>query len=147
MKNNWLRCCCVVMLATFVSPAIAGDVTLKLETIKSLYQFAKINQENGNSLIAVNADNKLKKALKIQQLASNRGQTCGLDYDLMWQSQDPFFDETLHFQLNKSGLVRVTIGKNGTVSYALTCQQNKCLIRDVYDQTGSIKNNILHKCR
>ena len=70
---------------------------------------------------------------------------CGLDYDVLWQSQDPNYKVKLNYSLTPNGQVKVKIGKE-SVNYTVACTGNSCKITDVFSD-GSVTKMINKECR
>ena len=136
-----------VLLPMFVAPCAFADTSnaLKLNTVKAMYQHdAKVRA--GNETLKRFAGPALKQALVRQdQYQIRMGEICGLDYDVLWQSQDPNYKAKLNYSLTPNGQVKVKIGKE-SVSYAVACSGNSCKITDVFSD-GSVTKMINQECR
>jgi hypothetical protein len=65
----------------------------------------------------------------------------------MWQSQDTDFQESVTFALDAEDRVVVQLSDRDTLSYVLTCEEDRCLIEDIYDFGGSVKEMLLADCQ
>lgn len=133
-----------VLLAVCSASAIAAqDTAAKLNTIKAMYQHHKSDLDTLPHY--VNAS--LKKAFRQQdRIQGKKGEICGPDYDVMWQAQDTNYHDKVQFSALPNGQIQVKVNKQ-TVRYVLSCTGNRCQVTDIFDSSGSIRNNIYKECR
>ncbi|MBP6345671.1 MAG: hypothetical protein KA346_07150 [Neisseriaceae bacterium] len=145
-RIGWLG----VLLLMMGGGAWANDQSeAKLTAIKKMYQ-QDLKKQNGLATLAHFAGADLKKALKKQDaFGAKYGELCGLDYDVLWQSQDPDYAEPLQYALTRKGQVTVSIGRpeQAQVTYALNCEADRCQITDVFSNGGSVVKMINRTCR
>lgn len=129
-----------------ISSVWASDYNeAKIKTVAAMYQ-QDIKAQYGLDTLAKFAGGPLQKALKKQRdYSAKHGELCGVDYDPLWQSQDPNYQARLQYSLVNNGQVKVTIGRQGSVIYALDCKDKRCKITDVFSN-GSVVNSINNEC-
>lgn len=99
-------------------------------------------------VLAKFSSKELRKILRQQDTFSQkRGMVCASDYDMLWQSQDPDYQEKLSYVIDSQGRVQVHIGARAKVTYPLVCHSGRCKIDDVIDHQGSIRQRISKECR
>lgn len=129
-------------------PAQEQVNTQKLATIQKMYQLSSQLETGSEILLSQFASDELKDALSLEQQVMERdGILCGIGADIMWQSQDPDYHEPVTFSLTDDGKVEVSIDDREELIYELSCTGEHCLIEDVYDFSGSIKQNLLKNCQ
>lgn len=124
---------CVLLGAT--SLALAND-TAKINLVKKMYREAK--HQNGVAIIEKYADRSLKQAI-----AKETEPAC-LDYDVMWNSQDPDTSAKVNVSMTNNGTVKASFkqfGKRENIYYTLSCNGNSCKVSDV-DNIKQCLNNL-----
>lgn len=120
----------------------------KLATVQKMYQLSSQLGVGSEVLLSQFASDELKEALALeQQVMDQEGLMCGIGADIMWQSQDPDYHEPVTFSLTEDGKVKVLIADREELVYELSCTGERCLIEDIYDFAGSIKQSLLENCQ
>lgn len=75
--------------------------------------------------------------------------SCHVGYDVLWNSQDPDYQQDKQFAITDKGLVKVSLAQGDDVYYDLTCDNKNCQVADVIltDQGKSLREHLLKACR
>lgn len=119
----------------------------KLTTIQSLYALSTEKELGSEVLLERYSSESFKQALALERQVAETGMVCGSGGDIMWQSQDTDFQEAVTFALDAEDRVVVQLSDRDTLSYVLTCDEDRCLIEDIYDFGGSVKEMLLADCQ
>jgi len=119
----------------------------KLTTIQSLYALSTEKQLGSEVLLERYSSESFKQALALERQVAETGMVCGSGGDIMWQSQDTDFQEPVIFALDAEDRVVVQLSDRDTLSYVLTCEEDRCLIEDIHDFGGSVKEMLLTDCQ
>jgi len=119
----------------------------KLTTIKAMYNASSEQELGSEVLLADYSSEALKQALALERQMAETGMVCGSGGDIMWQSQDTDFQEPVTFAVDTEDRVVVQLSDRDTLSYVLTCVEERCLIEDIYDFGGSVKEMLLADCQ
>ena len=130
-------------------------VAIKIATISNMYQQDVSNQGMDNPVVLQQyADPDLQAAMQIEQDYFDREQiSCHVDYDVLWDSQDPDYTQDKQFSMTDQGLVQVSLAHGSNVYYELSCNGTdddaNCRVADVIlDEDGkSLRKHLLETCR
>ena len=128
---------------------------IKIATISNMYQQDVSNQGMDNPVVLQQyADPDLQAAMQIEQDYFDREQiSCHVDYDVLWDSQDPDYAQDKQFSMTDQGLVQVSLAHGSNVYYELSCngtgEDANCRVADVIlDEDGkSLRKHLLETCR
>ena len=128
---------------------------IKIATISNMYQQDVSNQGMDNPVVLQQyADPDLQAAMQIEQDYFDREQiSCHVDYDVLWDSQDPDYTQDKQFSMTDQGLVQVSLAHGSNVYYELSCngtgEDANCRVADVIlDEDGkSLRKHLLETCR
>ncbi|MGP5132829.1 hypothetical protein ACTXKV_01170 [Psychrobacter cibarius] len=128
---------------------------IKRATISNMYQQDVSNQGMDNPVVLQQyADPDLQAAMQIEQDYFDREQiSCHVDYDVLWDSQDPDYAQDKQFSMTDQGLVQVSLAHGSNVYYELSCNGTNddanCRVADVIlDEDGkSLRKHLLETCR
>lgn len=128
---------------------------IKIATISNMYQQDVSNQGMDNPVVLQQyADPDLQAAMQIEQDYFDREQiSCHVDYDVLWDSQDPDYAQDKQFSMTDQGLVQVSLAHGSNVYYELSCNGTdddaNCRVADVIlDEDGkSLHKHLLETCR
>ena len=128
---------------------------IKIATISNMYQQDVNNQGMDNPVVLQQyADPDLQAAMQIEQDYFDREQiSCHVDYDVLWDSQDPDYTQDKQFSMTDQGLVQVSLAHGSNVYYELSCNGTdddaNCRVADVIlDEDGkSLRKHLLETCR
>ena len=134
----------------------AAMADIKLTTIKNMYQQDIDDQGMSNPVVLqqyANAD--LQVAMQLEQAYFDKNQmSCNIDYDVLWNSQDPDYTQDKKFSITEQGFVQVSLAQGSDIYYELSCDgSNKdntdCQVADVIlDQDGkTLRKHLLENCR
>ena len=145
---------------TTVGSAIA-DVTqiddtkaaMKIAAITKMYK-QDINDEgmSNPTVLQQYADNDLQAAIQLEQDYFDKHQmSCNVDYDVLWNSQDPDYTQDKKFSVTDKGLVHVSLARGSDIYYELSCDDKNanCQVADVIlNKDGdTLRNHLLETCR
>jgi len=129
---------------------------IKIATISNMYQQDVSNQGMDNPVVLQQyADPDLQAAMQIEQDYFDREQiSCHVDYDVLWDSQDPDYAQDKQFSMTDQGLVQVSLAHGSNVYYELSCNGTdddaNCRVADVIldeDGKSSLHKHLLETCR
>lgn len=128
---------------------------IKIATISNMYQQDVSNQGMDNPVVLQQyADPDLQAAMQIEQDYFDKEQiSCHVDYDVLWDSQDPDYTQDKQFSMTDQGLVQVSLAHGSNVYYELSCNGTgddaNCRVADVIlDEDGkSLRKHLLETCR
>ncbi len=148
------------LIATNSAIAVIAESTqayaaIKIATISNMYQQDVSNQGMDNPVVLQQyADPDLQAAMQIEQDYFDREQiSCHVDYDVLWDSQDPDYTQDKQFSMTDQGLVQVSLAHGSNVYYELSCNGTdvdaNCRVADVIlDEDGkSLRKHLLETCR
>lgn len=128
---------------------------MKIATITQMYQQDADDQGLSNPAVLqqyANAD--LQAAMQLEQDYFDKNQTsCNIDYDVLWDSQDPDYTQDKNFSITKQGLVQVSLAQGSDIYYELSCDDNDkradCQVADVsLNEDGkTLRKHLLETCR
>lgn len=143
------------------SPVIA-DVTgsskaldsMKIATITKMYQQDVNNEGMDNPVVLQQyANQDLQSAMQLEQNYFDKHQmSCNVDYDVLWDSQDPDYTQDKQFLMTDQGLVQVSLAQGSDIYYDLSCDtdgKEDCQVADVIlNETGkSLRQHFIETCR
>ncbi|WP_227684692.1 hypothetical protein [Psychrobacter immobilis] len=126
---------------------------MKIATITKMYQQDIDDQGMSHPVVLQQyADADLQAAMQLEQAYFDKTQTsCNIDYDVLWNSQDPDYTQDKKFSITAQGLVQVSLAQGSDVYYELSCDNNDktCQVADVVlDQDGkTLRKHLLETCR
>jgi len=126
---------------------------IKIATITKMYQQDIDDQGMSNPVVLQQyADADLQAAMQLEQAYFDKTQTsCNIDYDVLWNSQDPDYTQDKKFSITDQGLVQVSLAQGSDIYYELSCDDNDktCQVADVVlDQDGkTLRKHLLETCR
>ncbi|WP_296209835.1 hypothetical protein [Psychrobacter sp. UBA3480] len=126
---------------------------IKIATITKMYQQDIDDQGMSNPVVLQQyADADLQAAMQLEQAYFDKTQTsCNIDYDVLWNSQDPDYTQDKKFSITDQGLVQVSLAQGSDIYYELSCDDNDktCQVADVVlDQDGkTLRQHLLETCR
>ena len=128
---------------------------IKIATISNMYQQDVSNQGMDNPVVLQQyADPDLQAAMQIEQDYFDREQiSCHVDYDVLWDSQDPDYAQDKQFSMTDQGLVQVSLAHGSHVYYELSCNGTdddaNCRVADVIlgEDGKSLRKHLLETCR
>lgn len=133
----------ILCVGLYMPGLVFASAALKMQLIQQMYGLDK-KAQHGNATLNLFADRALQDAFKLIP----KGEICGIDHDVMWQSQDPNYQSRLSFSKLQNGKINVIVGNSGTVSYALNCKGTLCKITDAFDAgKQSVKKRLITDCR
>lgn len=128
---------------------------MKVATIKKMYQQDVSNQGMDYPVVLEQYGNQeLQAAMKLERDYFDREEmSCHIGYDVLWDSQDPDYEQEKKFSMTDKGLVQVSLAQGSNVYYDLSCDgindSVDCKVADVIlDEDGtSLKEYLLKTCR
>jgi len=126
---------------------------IKIATITKMYQQDIDDQGMSNpTVLQQYADADLQVAMQLEQAYFDKTQTsCNIDYDVLWNSQDPDYTQDKKFSITDRGLVQVSLAQGSDIYYELSCDDSDktCQVEDVVlDQDGkTLRQHLLETCR
>lgn len=142
----------VVMSAlplTMAHAATSTDSAKKLATITKMYQQDISNEGLGKPVLMQYGNSELQAALKLEQQYFDKNEMiCGTGHDVLWESQDPNYEQDKKISVHSDGLVNVTLAQGETVRYKMACDATKCMVADVImADNKSLKDFLNKSCR
>ena len=145
---------------TTVGSAIA-DVTqtddtkaaMKIAAITKMYKQDIDDEGMSNpTVLRQYADDDLQAAIQLEQDYFDKHQlSCNVDYDVLWNSQDPDYTQDKKFSVTDKGLVHVNLAQGSDIYYELSCDDKNanCQVADVIlNKDGdTLRNHLLETCR
>ncbi|MEK6202707.1 MAG: hypothetical protein N2B04_01485 [Psychrobacter sp.] len=128
---------------------------MKIATIKKMYQQDIDDQGMSNPvLLQQYANTDLQAAMQLEQDYFDKNQmSCNIDYDVLWDSQDPDYTQARKFSMTEQGLVQVSLAQGSDIYYELSCDANDkragCQVADVIldDDGKTLRKHLLETCR
>lgn len=161
MRTYYLLPLLLMMGLVTTSPVVA-DATkpsqtvddMKIATITKMYQKDVSNEGMDNpGVLQQYANQDLKAAMQLEEDYFDKEQmSCHVGYDVLWDAQDPDYEQDKAFSMTEQGLVQVSLAQGSKVYYELSCDANNsadCQIADVIlDEDGkSLRQHFLETCR
>ena len=131
------------------------NAVMKIATITKMYEQDISNQGMDNPVVLQQYANlDLQAAMTLEQDYLDREQiSCHVGYDVLWNSQDPDYEQDKQFSVTTQGLVQVSLAQGDDVYYKLLCDSDNnkaaCQVTDVIlDEDGTSLREYLQKnCR
>ena len=124
---------------------------IKIATIINMYkQDIKNEGMDHPTVLQQTANIDLQTAMQTEQAYFDENQSsCHIDYDVLWDSQDPDYTQDKTFAISEQGWVQVSLAQGRDVHYELSCENETCQVADVIlDQDGtSLRKHLLEHCR
>ncbi|MGP9689125.1 hypothetical protein ACT3TH_08190 [Psychrobacter sp. AOP22-C1-C5] len=128
---------------------------MKVAAIAKMYQQDVSNQGMSNPVVLQQYANRdLKAAIQAERDYFDKEQmSCHVGYDVLWDSQDPDYEQDKQFSVTEQGLVQVSLAQGSNVYYELSCESSDgdtdCRVADVIlDENGtSLRKHLLKTCR
>ena len=126
---------------------------VKIATISKMYQQDIDEQGMSNPVVLQQyANTELQAAMKLEQAYFDKNQmSCNVDYDVLWDSQDPDYTQDKKLSMTEQGLVQVSLAQGSDIYYELSCDDNDkdCQIADVIldDDGKTLRKHLLEACR
>lgn len=128
---------------------------MKVATIAKMYEQDISNQGMDNPVVLQQyANSELQAAMQLEQDYFDKEQmSCHVGYDVLWDSQDPDYEQEKEFSITEQGLVKVSLAQGSNVYYDLSCdgmnKEIKYQVADVImDEDGaSLREYLLETCR
>lgn len=142
----------LLVSATVIPNAYAADGpqnTAKVATIAKMYAQDIDNEGMGEPMLAQYGDAQLRAALKLERDYFDKEQMiCGTGHNILWDSQDPDYEQDKNISMTKNGLVTVSLAQGRDIQYQLTCNSSDCQISDVITSDNKSLKDFLNKsCR
>ncbi|MEN6670278.1 hypothetical protein AAJP47_07875 [Psychrobacter sp. B38] len=149
----------VGLIAT--SPVVA-DVTeptktlnaMKMATIAKMYQQDVSNEGMDNPVVLQQyANTDLQAAMQLEQDYFDKEQlSCHVGYDVLWDAQDPDYEQDKQFSMTEQGLVKVSLAQGSNIYYQLSCDadgKENCQVAEVIlnEDGKSLRQHFLETCR
>ncbi|WP_037033087.1 hypothetical protein [Psychrobacter sp. PAMC 21119] len=133
----------------------AVRAAMKIATIKKMYQQDIDDQGMSDPVMLQQyANTDLQAAMQLEQDYFDKNQTsCNIDYDVLWDSQDPNYTQDKKFSMTEQGLVQVSLAQGSDIYYELSCDDNDkradCQVADVsLNEDGkTLRKHLLDTCR
>jgi hypothetical protein len=130
----------------------AAIPSIKVATIEQMYQQDISNQGMDYPVVLRQyANQNLQAAMQLEQDYFDREQmSCHIGHDVLWDSQDPDYQQQLQFSMTEQGLVKVSLAQGSSVYYDLSCDDTDtaCQVADVILDNGtSLKGYLIETCR
>ena len=131
------------------------QAAMKVATIEKMYQQDVNNQGMDYPVVLEQYGNQeLQTAMTLERDYFDREEmSCHIGYDVLWDSQDPDYEQEKQFSMTEQGLVKVSLAQGGDIHYDLSCDgiddSADCKVADVIlDEDGaSLKEYLLETCR
>ncbi|MBH0006608.1 hypothetical protein [Psychrobacter sp. SWN149] len=126
---------------------------MKIATISKMYQQDIDEQGMSNpAVLQQYANTELQAAMTLEQAYFDKNQmSCNVDYDVLWDSQDPDYTQDKKLSITEQGLVQVSLAQGSDIYYELSCDDNDkdCQIADVIldDDGKTLRKHLLEACR
>ncbi len=140
--------------ATVVEPNQTNS-TQKIATIAKMYEQDVNNEGMDNPVVLQQyANAELQAAMQLEQdYFAQEQMSCHIGYDVLWDSQDPDYEQDKKFSMTDKGLVKVSLAQGSQVYYDLSCdglnKETNCQVADVIlnEDGESLKEYLLKTCR
>ncbi|WP_230710073.1 MULTISPECIES: hypothetical protein [unclassified Psychrobacter] len=124
---------------------------MKIATVTKMYE-QDISTEGMDNPVVLQqyANQDLQSAMQLEQDYFDENQlSCNIDYDVLWDSQDPDYTQDKKFSMTNQGLVQVSLAQGSNIYYDLSCDGDGCQVADVIlDENGkSLRQHFLESCR
>ena len=149
----------LLTIGLFATNPVAANATessraldvMKVATVTKMYQQDVDNEGMDNPVVLEQyANQDLKSAMQLEQVYFDKNQmSCNVDYDVLWDSQDPDYTQDKKFSMTDKGLVQVSLAQGSDIYYDLSCDDSECQVADaILDESGkSLRQHFLENCR
>ena len=126
---------------------------MKIATISKMYQQDIDEQGMSNPVVLQQyANTELQAAMALEQAYFDKNQmSCNVDYDVLWDSQDPDYTQDKKLSMTEQDLVQVSLAQGSDIYYELSCDDNdkNCQVADVIldDDGKTLRKHLLEACR
>lgn len=116
---------------------VENNAAMKIVTITQMYQQDVNNQGMDNPVVLQQyGTQELQAAMQLEQDYFDREQmSCHIGYDVLWDSQDPDYEQDKKFSVTPKGLVKASLAQGSDIYYELACdsidKELKCQVADV----------------
>jgi hypothetical protein len=137
-------------LAHAIEP-LQTNAAMEIATVTKMYE-QDISTEGMDNPVVLQqyANQDLQSAMQLEQDYFDENQlSCNIDYDVLWDSQDPDYTQDKKFSMTNQGLVQVSLAQGSNIYYDLSCDGDGCQVADVIlDENGkSLRQHFLESCR
>lgn len=122
---------------------------MKIATIAKMYEQDVSNQGMDYPVVLQQYGSlELQAAMQLEQdYFAKEQMSCHIGYDVLWNSQDPDYEQDKQFAVTEQGLVKVSLAQGGDVYYKLACDNSNCQVADVIlDDDSSLKEYLIEAC-
>ncbi len=126
---------------------------MKIAAITKMYKQDIDDEGMSNpTVLQQYADDDLQAAIQLEQDYFDKHQmSCNVDYDVLWNAQDPDYTQDKKFSVTDKGLVHVSLAQGSDIYYELSCDDKSanCQVADVIlNKDGdTLRNHLLETCR
>ena len=136
---------------TLAIEPLQTNAAMKIATVTKMYE-QDISTEGMDNPVVLQqyANQDLQSAMQLEQDYFDKNQlSCNIDYDVLWDSQDPDYTQDKKFSMTDKGLVQVSLAQGSNIYYDLTCNDKDCQIADVSlnEDGGTLSKHLLETCR
>jgi hypothetical protein len=136
---------------TLAIEPLQTNAAMKIATVTKMYE-QDISTEGMDNPVVLQqyANQDLQSAMQLEQDYFDKNQlSCNIDYDVLWDSQDPDYTQDKKFSMTNQGLVQVSLAQGSNIYYDLSCDDDGCQVADVIlDENGkSLRQHFLESCR
>lgn len=121
-----------------IAEPLQRHAAIKIATIAKMYEQDISNQGMDYPVVLQQyGSQELQAAMQLEQDYFKREQaSCHIGYDVLWNSQDPDYEQEMQFSLAEQGLVQVSLAQGDDVYYEMTCNDSSCQVADVILDTS-----------
>ena len=138
-----------------IAEPLQRHAAIKIATIAKMYEQDVSNQGMDYPVVLQQyGSQELQAAMQLEQDYFKREQaSCHIGYDVLWNSQDPDYEQEIQFSLTEQGLVQVSLAQGDDVYYELICSgtdnEATCQVADVIldDDGTSLREYLEEACR
>lgn len=132
-----------------IAHAATSTDSAKLATITQMYKQDISNEGLGEPILMQYGSPELQAALKLEQQYFDKYEmVCGTGHDVLWESQDPNYEQDKQISVHSDGLVDVRLAQGKTVRYKMACDATTCMVADVImADNKSLKDFLNKSCR
>ncbi|MBI0426468.1 hypothetical protein [Psychrobacter sp. NG27] len=136
----------------------SGMEAMKIVTISKMYQQDIDEQGMSNPVVLQQyANTELQAAMALEQAYFDKNQmSCNVDYDVLWDSQDPDYTQDKKLSMTEQDLVQVSLAQGSDIYYELSCADNSnsdgstdCQVADVSlnEHGKTLRKYLIETCR
>lgn len=114
-----------------ITEPLQKDSAMKVNTIAKMYQQDVSNQGQDYPVVLQQYGSpELQAAMQLEQDYFDREQaSCHIGYDVLWNSQDPDYEQDKQFSVTTKGLVQVSFAQGGNIYYNISCRVTALIIQ------------------